>query len=561
SAYPDNLPAKGLLASSLQAQGRGAEAAPLLEQIAAAKPGSLDVQTAVGVELLRARETSKGLAVLAQTVERAPDAPLANFGVIAALIQEKRFDEALAAAERFHEQDRNNVTALRLLGTAQLAKGDRKGADASFRKALEVAPGDPTTSVIFAELMSRDGDLDGARKVLEEASRLYPNDAGLLAVLGYIAMRQERTADATDLLRRALSKDPEHRRSQLLLSQVLLAQNDPRGALAVLPTERDLKDPQRLALRADAHSRLEEFSTAKEDLERLAALLPGNAEVHFRLAAAYEATGERGRMEKSLETAASLAPTDASIVLARARALAASGKFDEAAALAKKLGLPESDLRRLATELVIANARGDAAERLRVVEKIQEVQPSPQNLVLLAQAQAAAGHAEAAERALKGWLDRHRDADVVAIELAALYGRTGRPSEAAELLRPLVQKYPDNVGVLNNLAWYLRDSDPREALALAQRAHEAAPENLAVVDTYVAVLVANTEFAKALRAVDGAIERAREPAYFRLQRVEILERSGDRVKAEEELAVLKSAGVPPALQGRVDAVGQRLGGP
>ena len=41
---------------------------------------------------------------------------------------------------------------------------------------------------------------------------------------------------------------------------------------------------------------------------------------------------------------------------------------------------------------------------------------------------------------------------------------------AAAVLRPLAEKHPKNGALLNNLAWYLRESAPREALAVANQA-------------------------------------------------------------------------------------------
>jgi putative PEP-CTERM system TPR-repeat lipoprotein len=559
-SFPDSLPAKSLLVASLQGQGKGAEAAPILEQIAAAKPESLDVQAAVGLDLLRAREPEKSLAVLSRAVAQGPAAPQVNRALVVALIQEKKYDEALAAAQRFHDQSPRDPSGLQLLGAAQAAKGDWESAKATLRKALDVVPGEPALSVALAELLRRHGNLAGARDVIQDALIKRPDDAGLLNVQAQLALRQGQTAEAIDLLHKSLANSPTHRLSQAMLGRQLLLQNDPKGALAVLPTDRELEDAELLALRADANLRLREAAAARDDLEQIVRLQPRSAEAQFNLAMAYAALGDRGRMEKALDEAGKLDPKDANIGLERARALAQRGKPDEAEALAKSFALAESDPRLLTTELTILAARGDKAGELRVAERLLAAAPSTDNALMLAEAQAAGGQAEAAERTLRDWLDRHPDADAAAMALAALYGRAGRAGDAAAVLRPLANKAPGNAVVLNNLAWYLRESAPKEALALAEKASAAAPDNPAVLETHATVLALNGNYDKALRVIDAAIAKARQPAYYQLQKVEILVRSGDTGAAASELEAVRAGGVPPALGPMLEALEQQLGG-
>jgi Tfp pilus assembly protein PilF len=196
---------------------------------------------------------------------------------------------------------------------------------------------------------------------------------------------------------------------------------------------------------------------------------------------------------------------------------------------------------------------------VQLARRLQEVAPSSQNAQQLAQAQFAAGQSEAAEQTLRAWMESHPDADNVALTLADLLNRVGRASEAAAVLRPLAEKHPKNAAVLNNLAWYLRESAPQEALAVAKQAIALAPDNLSVVDTYATVLALNGDFETALRAIDGAIQKAKDPAYFRLQRVAILERKGDKAAAAEELEAVEGAGLSPELQAKAEALGRSLG--
>jgi predicted Zn-dependent protease len=412
--------------------------------------------------------------------------------------------------------------------------------------------------VRVAGFLAEDKNLDGARKVLAEALAKHPNDAGLMAVLSQVALGQGKTDEAKTLLRKAIEKDPGHQTARLALAGQLLAENDPRGTLAVLPAEPRVSDPRVLAVRSQANLQLQDYEKARQDLEQLAAMQPKSAATQFQLATVYAALGEADRMRQHLDKAAELDPKNTNIGLAQARSLAAQGKTGEATAALGRLDVDGADPNVLGTKLLIAEKRGDLAEQLRLAEALFNAQPSTQTVMILSRRQAASGHAEASEQSLRAWIDKHPDDEQVALALSAIYGRTGRTDAAADLLRGLLVKHPEGAVLLNNLAWYLRDSSPDEALALARKAYGIAPDNEAVIDTYAMSLAAHGNFPEALQVIDRGLEKSGGSAYLRLQRVAILAQSGDKAKAMEELEALEAAGVPTVLQGKLQQTGQRL---
>ena len=557
-AQPDNVAANNLLAASLKAQGKTAEAAPIFEQIAAANPDALDLQTAVGIELLHAGHGEKALDVLGRAAASAPQAPRPTAALVATLLQQKNVNEALAAAEHFQEQNPKDVTALRLLAETQLASGDQAKAVATYHRALALSPGDPPASVRLAEFLARENDLDGARKVLDAAIAIHPDDAGLMAVLSQVAARQGRADEAKGLLRKAIEKDPAHLSARLLLAGQLLQEGDAKGALAALPAEEGANDARVLVERSQANLKLKEYEKARGDLERLAAMQPQSAPVLFDLANVYGALADVERMHQALDAAASLDPKNATIGAAHARSLALRGKTADALAAINRLGLPDLDPARLSVEMHVAEKEGDRARQLRAAEALFKAHPDTQSMLTLFQTQAVAGKREAAEGTLRGWVDANPDDDVAALRLAQLYGQAGRAAEAVSIFRKLVVKYPNNAALLNNLAWYLKDGEPKDALRYAEKAYSTANDNLAIVDTYALLLSANGQPGKALGVLDSAIALANTPALLRLRRVEILARSGQRETAVEEFEALRAENLPPELQGVLREIGEQL---
>ena len=103
----------------------------------------------------------------------------------------------------------------------------------------------------------------------------------------------------------------------------------------------------------------------------------------------------------------------------------------------------------------------------------------------LAQVAAKEGKLDVARDLLTGVVTREPQ-NVRGLDLLAeVEDKAGHPDAAISDYNRVVQDDPGNVGALNNLAYLLADTqtDPDRALALAQKAKELAPEDLAVNDT------------------------------------------------------------------------------
>lgn len=77
-------------------------------------------------------------------------------------------------------------------------------------------------------------------------------------------------------------------------------------------------------------------------------------------------------------------------------------------------------------------------------------------------------------------------------------------SKAIPLLESINDQQADSVVNLNNLAWAYQQTNNPEALAIAKRAYELAPEHASVVDTYGWILFQKGEIEKALTLLEKA---------------------------------------------------------
>jgi len=106
-----------------------------------------------------------------------------------------------------------------------------------------------------------------------------------------------------------------------------------------------------------------------------------------------------------------------------------------------------------------------------------------------------------AEDLLRRILDRDPNSLPVMGSLAMLLQMTGRPEEAAKLYQRILKLQPDNVIIINNLAWILCEEQGKhqQALELAQRGLKIAPNYVDLIDTRGVAYYRLGQFDKAIQ--------------------------------------------------------------
>jgi Flp pilus assembly protein TadD len=94
-----------------------------------------------------------------------------------------------------------------VLGQIHEERGRFAQAEAAFRQAVALGPGEPFPLTRFAHFLVRRGRHAEAVDLADRAAAVDPGDIDLVCLRGWIALRQGRTAEAQDLARWALSQD------------------------------------------------------------------------------------------------------------------------------------------------------------------------------------------------------------------------------------------------------------------------------------------------------------------------------------------------------------------
>ncbi len=110
-------------------------------------------------------------------------------------------------------------------------KGDVAGAEAEYRRAIEVEPGASDSYVALATLLARAQREEDALKVLTDAAGRFAEDGRFQFALGATAFNMGRTAEAEAAFAKAALLDPANAESLFYLGSLALSRNDVRAAV------------------------------------------------------------------------------------------------------------------------------------------------------------------------------------------------------------------------------------------------------------------------------------------------------------------------------------------
>ena len=152
------------------------------------------------------------------------------------LIQQEKVDEMIAylSEMRDKEPEKRKMLWLLEIKLLSLAK-DKERMQDSLNQAIEALPGDEQLLYARAMNLEAQNDLEGMEQDLLKILEIHPDHAVALNALGYtLADKTERHEEAFELIKKALSLEPDNPAIQDSMGWVLFKLNKPEEALYFL---------------------------------------------------------------------------------------------------------------------------------------------------------------------------------------------------------------------------------------------------------------------------------------------------------------------------------------
>lgn len=534
TARQNDVDALNVLAIALFRQQKSDEAIDLLTKIASIQPDSPAAQTQLGKALWSQGEQESAMEHLQRALQLDPNYKQADIQLALNYLQQNEFDKALEAAEAFRVKNPENLAAYNLLGRIHLASGNETSAQEAFEKARSIAPGNPYACQNLAEIAIKQENFGIARDLLLEILEHDDNHLPTLMKMAALSAMANDEKSMHEYLERAIRSHPESATPRLVMARFHLAKGDPEQALLTLSGLNEIQKntPAVLELTAVSQIALKEYTKAKRSLTRLLEARPGSARTHYLLATTYVGMNKDSQAQEELNKTIRLAPTHVNARLLLIRLHIKEGNRTDAEEELNALREIAPDHQQLLKmEAALARLGGDIDKAVQASEDAFDKAPTTSSMLVLAHQRWDAGLRKESIRLLQSWVDDHPDDARARLGLANARYSNGQVDLAIDEYTRVLENDSNNLVSLNNLAWYLQDSEPEKALEYAMRANELAPDSAPIMDTLAVVLMKNNQNIKARRTIEQALSIAKDNPTMRYHSAMIDAHSGNQSSA------------------------------
>lgn len=525
--------------------GQHTKAIEYLQRAVQADPTNLNLRTGLGLTRLVGGQADQGVADL-RAVASSEEAPSrADFALISALINQKRFDEAMKAIDVLAAKKPNDPAPHYLKGTVYAGKQQMDAARASFEQAVKTDTAYLPAAIALANLDMKNNDRASARKRFETVlSKDNDNLQGLLALAAF-ASQDKNEAESIKLLERAVKAHPAVLEPTAALAQMHLAMQKPQQALAIAQQFRRANPESNNALELLGSTQVAVGQTreAVTTYTQMAERMPDSPEAQYRLAQAHGVAGNAEGALKGLRLSLGLRPNYLLAETALVSLHVQRGQFEEALQIAQ---LAQKHHPQLAAGLIMQGnvemAQKQFTRAIKSYEAARSFGLSGDLAIRTHQAYLGAGQRKQGDALFRNWLKDNPDDQAGRFYHAQTYMAHGEYKPAAELYETIIQKEPNNSLVLNNLAGvYHKIQDPR-ALATAERAYKLSPTAPIVADTLGWILVEQGNFVRGAEILEKAHASAKDQPEVTFHFAAALIKAGNKAKGQTLLAELVKSG-------------------
>jgi tetratricopeptide (TPR) repeat protein len=457
--------------------------------------------------------------------------------------EDRKYREAVRAAEQARKLDPNDIQAARLLAQSYLRTGRTVDALGVFKSMLE------TIETQVAAAKDRPVPATARLQIQGMVDDLRLDYADAL-------MRAGKYAEATDVVKPILTADPKDVRAVRVLADANrragkrdLAIKTLEDALAGQDVSESLELVYALA---ETYEEMEQFDKAIATYEEaLGALVNPDGSVSQRnsqnagiimqrIALAHRLAG---RPEKMKETFARmrqvLGPEETLPDALEIQQALDTADFETAVALARKTAAraPRDEKRSfLFLEAQALGKRGDLPGAVKVLEGMLAKGPEDADVyAVMSVVQLDAGDVKGAEQSVRKALEIEPNDTSLLITLSSVQDRAKQYAESEASLRKVLETDPDNATALNNLGYFLTERNTRldEALSLIQRAVNIDPTNGSFLDSLGWLYFQMGKLDEARRYLEQAATYEHRSATIREHLGDLYSKLGDAAKARQ----------------------------
>lgn len=515
--------------------GNHEKALEYFQKLTDIKPESSSPKYQLSRAYFSVNEFSKGIEVLEQIKETGPANDIA---LATAELRANNLKKAKELVLPLFKSLSNTPIPYNLLGLINLKEGRSAEAVAVFQEGLAKHEGDPTLSHNLSQILIKERRLDEARKICETSLQSHPQHLGMNLDLAFIDALEGNNKAMEIRLTEMIAEHPEAIEPKGILARHYIQTGQPHRAMTLLEKALEVAPDNPLLLESSTQALLgaKLYSKALDSALKLTFVSPNSKDALFLLAKSYQYMGDTDKMEKALDRVLALDPKSLAARILKVRLLTMRNQMAEAEKMQNTLA------KDYPNNPTIADLKGWIAMRnnqpklaVDVYKSLLEKTPNRETLINLVNAELAANNTSKALEWLEKWLAKHPKDGMTLYFRSGILASLGQFEDARKDMETALSITPDNVLVLNDLAWLIRNSDHGKAIEYAEKAASIAPFDTNVKDTLATVYLDSGQVDKAILILQTLAESYPKDPSIAFHLALALEKSGNKQEAVELL--------------------------
>lgn len=485
SRYPEDAALLAMLGVTQQGMGDVAGSIESFRKALELQSESAEIYFALAGSYFQQENVPDAISALQETLRIDPAFAPAKTSLVDIYLGQENFELAREIVQTWLNEDPGSPVNSNLAGRVAFTEGNFAEARQFFDSSIRVDSSDVLSRLFLARIDIEDQNYDAARNGFMAVLETEPNNLEALTGLLAIGNASDSIADRISDMQSIIDRNTTDFAPPLVLSQFYLSEGEFANALQFAHMALARNDNQftkntviEIMLRqVNTARQAQEFDLAGNILNEALAL---DDESIPLLTAATGLANDRGNM------------SEAEAYIERIKQLQPDSAFGYEI---------EGDLNLAKNDLVAA---------LVSLQQAWNIQKATSTGVKLHQTLSALERPQEANQLLDEWLEALPDDGAANLLRGITLQGEGQDALAIDHYEIAIQSQPDNMIILNNLAWLYQDSDPARALELSGRAAELFPDIADVLDTYGWILHKQGNSQLAIETLQRALELAPE---------------------------------------------------
>ncbi len=496
--------ALNILAKTMLMRGETAEGISLLKQIVERNPDSTDARVRLGAGLLMGGKQSEAFSELDTAINKDPQSHQADVFRVLSYLRLKQMEKAHQAATDFQKRVPDSEIPYNLIGMIYIAERDLSAAKSALEKSWELKPGNTDAGHNLASLAIQDKAYNRARDYLNGVLAAHPNNLETLIKLAELDALEGKTEQQVQGLEKAIQLYPGAVRPRLILAQHYIDIGNPAQVTGLIETlDIDAKkQPQVMDIIARQAIAQKNYKSAEKTASDIISKHPQLPQGYYLLSQAYLGMGNVDLAETNLRMASK---KDDRFLPARVALLRLLVQKKDIPSLEREIEslkvFADNQEDVIKVEFALEELKGNQKRALELAEKLFDTYPNVANMLALSRQRLRVGDSTGALDLQVDWAESHQSDYNANLILADSYTRLKKDDLAIKYYQRALKASADDIRVLNNLAWAMRNIDSEQALAYAQKANQLKPGSVTLMDTLAMVYLSNNKLDLALSTI------------------------------------------------------------